>query len=417
MSNLDCNDIIQHIYVSLAIGEQALKLDTDKDQSKADATKLERSNSVKSMILAYNAKENNALCFKPRTTKGNKNLEKRLTPQEEKNLKLLENLHSQIDPSIPHDQLTSEQKYILQLKDVYQSTKLKPFINKPKDSVAISRPLLTSVMSNPKLREIRNNPDLFDLELIRFGSVKVSRQLSIPHERSRKSRLSWSQRSKSLDLIPPPTPTLGQYYTYEDLSDSFIDVIKLPPKQNCDDIIAPPPEYDEDLEKIDIGDKLDSKRPSSEINDADLELIAAAQSRYLKTEKSGDTKRPMSEINEDDLALIAAAQSKYLTERSGDSLDTNKTLPVYANYNQFLKAMIHENDTPTVLTVVKKPLPVPRVKDQLPLDYSHKFNAGCGDSFTNGDERFSKLSAKYSDISKDRASEVKIIYGEHEHLV
>lgn len=210
--DLGCDLTPIQLVFSTTPGDQNLKLEQPKsgaDRPKPNLAKSESGNSVKNMIQVYNAKDVNVSRSKPPSSKKSKNLEKRLTPQEEKNLALLENLHSQIDPTIPHDQLTEEQKYILQLKDVYQSTKLRPVNNKPRSSLAISKPLLNSVLSNPKLKEIRDNPDLFDLEAVRFGSVKISRQLSVPRQKGTKPRLSWSQRSKSLDLIPPPTTTLG----------------------------------------------------------------------------------------------------------------------------------------------------------------------------------------------------------------
>ncbi|KAK9753982.1 hypothetical protein QE152_g1537 [Popillia japonica] len=85
-----------------------------------------------------------------------------LSSQEQKDLKMLNELYAAIDPNIPEEFLSAEQKFIVKLKQTYESTlerkKAKPVANKPKSHLAISKPLLTSVISNPKLKQIADDP-------------------------------------------------------------------------------------------------------------------------------------------------------------------------------------------------------------------------------------------------------------------
>lgn len=103
---------------------------------------------------------------KPRTQKNFMSVE------EEMLLKSLDSWYQHIDPNLPDEFLTEEDRAVKRLKTLYEDDVLKerPVAHKPKDSLAISKPLLNSVVLNPKLERIFRDPKLPSVD----GEVRQS---------------------------------------------------------------------------------------------------------------------------------------------------------------------------------------------------------------------------------------------------
>ncbi|XP_071057290.1 golgin subfamily A member 4-like isoform X2 [Onthophagus taurus] len=101
--------------------------------------------------------------------------------QNDKNLITLNNLYREIDPTIPEEDLTQEQRVIIQLKRSYdlnsnQKNKKKINLGGSRSNLVISRPLLNSVFQNRKLKEVIDDPTMKsvdDGENILFGAPNV----------------------------------------------------------------------------------------------------------------------------------------------------------------------------------------------------------------------------------------------------
>ena len=147
---------------ALLVTEADVKVEQDCID-KSDAAKLKRKTFTPNIDMFKRNPESSV-----KKTKTTPPLEKLLSNQEKKDLSTLNTLYTSIDPDIPHEDLTPEQKFIIRLKKTYDSdsdrTKLKPVALRSKDDLAISKPLLTSVISNPKLKQISNDPTVRDVE-------------------------------------------------------------------------------------------------------------------------------------------------------------------------------------------------------------------------------------------------------------
>ncbi|CAH0549408.1 unnamed protein product [Brassicogethes aeneus] len=139
----------------------SLEMQRRKSSSKSKSSKEEMSSGA---FMALEGKERKDLLSKlvKKRDKKARGRAKPVSVEESLLLKSLDDWHSRIDPKIPDERLTEEEKSVKRLKDIYQSEQLlyKPKAKKPKEQLAISKPLLDSVIANPKLEKIANDPTL-----------------------------------------------------------------------------------------------------------------------------------------------------------------------------------------------------------------------------------------------------------------
>ncbi|XP_019873994.1 putative leucine-rich repeat-containing protein DDB_G0290503 isoform X4 [Aethina tumida] len=108
---------------------------------------------------------------------------KAMSVEEDMLIQSLNEWYTSIDPAIPEEELSEQEKVVRRLKNMYDQEQCvaKPVAKRPKELLAISKPLLDSVIANPKLKQITDDPSVPSVDSqIRASALENNVEVKLP---------------------------------------------------------------------------------------------------------------------------------------------------------------------------------------------------------------------------------------------